>query len=173
MIIHKKCTGLYQSEFLFNKVSKDTVWECIDCKSKKFPLLNLTNHEIQNISFNSIFNCKCKTTVFDPNGPTYILIYDSVNTSDKPEYDDVDLTEKSTAKIMTSINCPRNGFKKSFSIIHTNKCSLGVNLEHLELLIANLDHAFHIIGVSETWTPETNQKTQTIEMLPNSTILWY
>ena len=54
MTIHKKCTRLKQSEFLFNKVSKDTVWECIDCQSKKFPFVALTNHEIQNISFNSI-----------------------------------------------------------------------------------------------------------------------
>ena len=52
------------------KMSKDTVWECIDYQWKKFP-------------FN--FHCKCQTTVSDPNDPTYTLIYDLVNTSDKPE----------------------------------------------------------------------------------------
>ena len=93
IIIHKKCTGLKQSEFLFNKVSKDTVWECIDCQSKQFRFLTLTNHEIQNISFNSNFNCKCRTTVFNPNDPTYTLICDSVNTSDRPEYSTVDVTD--------------------------------------------------------------------------------
>ena len=59
MVIHKKCTGLKQFEFLFNKVSKDTVWECIDCQSKKLPFVTLTNHKIQNIfQLNSIVNAK-------------------------------------------------------------------------------------------------------------------
>ena len=72
MFIHKKCTGLKQSGFLFNTVSKDTVWECTDCQLKTFPFVTPIDHEIQNISFNSNFNCKCQTTVSDPNGPTYI-----------------------------------------------------------------------------------------------------
>ena len=104
MIIHKKCTRLKQSEFLFNKVSKDTVWECIDCQSKKFPFVTLTNHEIQNISFNSNFNCKCQTTVSDPNDPTYTLIYDSVNTSDRPEYKTVDVADANLEKITIQSN---------------------------------------------------------------------
>ena len=124
MTIHKKCTGLKQSEYLFNKVSKDTVWKCIDCQSKKFPFVALTNHEIQNISFNSNFNCKCQTTVSDPNDPTCTLIYDSVNTSDRPEYNTVDMTDTNLEKITIQPNfkyyqnndlhktCPRNGFKK-------------------------------------------------------------
>ena len=82
MIIHKKCAGLKQSEFLFNKVSKDTVWECIDCQSKQFRFVTLRNHEIQNTSFNSNFNCKCRTTVSDPNDP-----------SDRPEHNTVDVTD--------------------------------------------------------------------------------
>ena len=44
-------------------------------------------------------------------------------------------------------------------------CSLHANLQHLELLIANLDHTFDIIGVSETRTPEINQNTQNIKMI--------
>ena len=85
MIIHKKCIGFKQSEFLFNKVSEDTVWKCTDCQSEKFLFVTLTNHEIQNISFNTNFNCKCQTTVSDPHDPIYTLIYDSVNTSDRPD----------------------------------------------------------------------------------------
>ena len=104
MIIHKNCTGFKQSEFLFNKVSKDTVWECIDCQSKKFPFVTLTNHEIQNISFNSNFNCKCQTTVSDPNDSTYTLIYASVNASDRPEYNTVDVTDTKLEKITIKSN---------------------------------------------------------------------
>ena len=36
----------------------------------------------------------------------------------------------------------------------------------MELFIANLEHTFDIIGVSETWTPEINQNTQNIKMIP-------
>ena len=51
-------------------------------------------------------------------------------------------------------------------------CSLRANLEHLELLIANLDHIFDIVGVSETWTPEINQSTQNRNDTRLSAILW-
>ena len=93
MIIHKKYAALKQSKFLFQKVPKNTVWECIDCQSKKFPSITSTNHEIQNISFDSNFNCKWQTTVSDPNDPTYTLIYASVNISDRREYNNVDVTD--------------------------------------------------------------------------------
>ena len=46
--------------------------------------------------------------------------------------------------------------RNSFSVLHTNICSLIANLENLELLLRNLDHAFDVIGVSETWTSENN-----------------
>ena len=82
IIIHKKCAGLKQSEFLFNKVLKDTVWEYMDCQSKKFPFVTLKDHEIQKISFKSNFNCKCQITVSDPNDLTYTLTYDSYKTVD-------------------------------------------------------------------------------------------
>ena len=45
-------------------------------------------------------------------------------------------------------------------------CFLSAKLEDLELFIANLDHTFDIIGVSETWTLETNQNNQNIKMIP-------
>ena len=47
----------------------------------------------KHISFDSNFNCKCQTTVSDPNNPTYTLIYESVNTSERPEYNYVDVTD--------------------------------------------------------------------------------
>ena len=64
---------------------------------------------------------------------------------------------------MISINFPKKRIKTKSSIIYTNVCSLHTNLE---LLIANLDHTFDIIGVSETWTPKINQNTQNIKMVP-------
>ena len=42
--------------------------------------------------------------------------------------------------------------KNSFSILHTNICSLYANGEDLEMLITNLEHNFSVIALSETWT---------------------
>ena len=50
--------------------------------------------------------------------------------------------------------------------MHPNTCSLHANLEHLKVLIDNLHLTFDIIGISETWTPETNQNTQNTKMIP-------
>ena len=63
-----------------------------------FPFVTVINHEKKHISFNSNFNCKCQTTVSDPNNPTYILIYESVNTSERPEYNYVDVTDMNLEK---------------------------------------------------------------------------
>ena len=95
----------------------------------------------------------------------------TLNTSDRPEYNAVDITDTNLEKITIQSNfkyyqnydfhelTQETESKKSFSIIHTIICSLRANQEHLELLIANLNHTFDIIGVSETWTPEINQNT--------------
>ena len=50
--------------------------------------------------------------------------------------------------------------------MHPNTCSLHANLEHLKVLIANLDLTFDIIGISETWKLETNQNTQNTKIKP-------
>ena len=60
--------------------------------------------------------------------------------------------------------------RNSFSVLHTNICSLSGNLENLELLLRNLDHAFDVIGVSETWRSENNNNKNTIN---NHTIPGY
>ena len=58
--------------------------------------------------------------------------------------------------------------RNSFSVLHTNICSLSANLENLEKLLRNLDHVFDIKGVSETWTSEnnTNKNTRNNQTIP-------
>ena len=60
--------------------------------------------------------------------------------------------------------------RNSFSVLHTNICSLSANLENLEKLLTNLDHVFDIKGVSETWTSENNTNKNTMN---NHTIPGY
>ena len=44
--------------------------------------------------------------------------------------------------------------EKSFSIFHTNICSLQANIENLEDLLNDLDYPFDIVALSETWNPD-------------------
>ena len=52
--------------------------------------------------------------------------------------------------------------RNTFSVLHTNICSLSAHLENLELLLTNLDHALDVIGVSETWASKNNNNKNTI-----------
>ena len=52
-----------------------------------------------------------------------------------------------------------------FSVLHSNICSLNVILENLKLL-TNVDHAFNVIDVSETWTSENNNNTMNNHTMP-------
>ena len=53
--------------------------------------LNNTKHIFQ-------LNRKCQTTVSDTNGLTYIFTFDSVNTSERPEYNTIDVNETNLEK---------------------------------------------------------------------------
>ena len=55
--------------------------------------------KLQNIFFNSNFNHKSQTTASDPNNSIYTLIYDSLNSSDRPVYNTVDVTDTTLEKI--------------------------------------------------------------------------
>ena len=63
------------------------------------------------------------------------------------------------------------GKRNCFSALHTNICSLNANLVNLELLLTNLDHAFEIKSVSETWTSENNNNNN--KTIINHTISGY
>ena len=86
----KKCSlkkglkTLKQFEFLFSKVSEDNLNAWIaNQKNFLLPLMQTMKHKTYlSIQIDS-----------DSNDPTYTLIYDSVNTGDKPEYNIVDVND--------------------------------------------------------------------------------
>ena len=53
--------------------------------------LNNTKHIFQ-------LNRKCQTTISDTNGLTYTFTFDSVNTSERPEYNTIDVNETNLEK---------------------------------------------------------------------------
>ena len=47
-----------------------------------------------------------------------------------------------------------NKVKNTFSLFHTNICSLQYNGDNLHNLLASLEFKFDIIALSETWNPD-------------------
>ena len=146
--VHQKCAGLTNLQY-----------KVLSCQKLKFPFAALSNHDIQKDSFNSLFQCKCQTTLpTDIADNKYILNYHFYEYKDKPGNNMMDLNDKELYKNSIqpnfqyyqnsefhklSQNLKRN---KTFSILHTNICSVNENLENLELLLNNLEHSFDIIS---------------------------
>ena len=49
--------------------------------------------------------------------------------------------------------------KDTFSLLHTNICSLQFNGDNLQNLLASLEFKFDIVALSETWNPEYKKHT--------------
>ena len=136
-IIHKKCTQLKTTELLTIKVQGQKSWECLSCRKLKFPFAVLSNHDIQKDSVNSLFQCKCQTTIpTDIADNKYVLDYFFDEYKENPGNNIIDLNDKELDKHSIqsnfqyyqnlefhelSKNLKRN---KTFSILLTNICSL-------------------------------------------------
>ena len=53
----------------------------------------------------------------------------------------------------------KNKTKDTFSLLHTNICSLQFNGDNLQNLLASLEHKFDIVALSETWNLEYKKHT--------------
>ena len=106
----------------------------------------------------------------------------SINYKDRPEYSTVETNDEYLENLSTQRDFgyyqPHNFHNfamkldksNSFNALHINISSLSANLENLELLLRNLDHAFDVIGVSENWGSENINNKNTIN---NHTIPGY
>ena len=106
----------------------------------------------------------------------------SINYKDRPEYSTVETNDEYLENLSIQPDfdyyqpydfhnfAMKLDKSSSFNILHTNIGSLIANLENLELLLTNLDHAFDVIGVSENWGSENINNKNTIN---NHTIPGY
>ena len=111
----------------------------------------LSDEDIQSISFNSNFPCKCqKTLPSDINQPKYVFEYTFRQHDYGKENNIIDYNDQQLDNLRLrpdfkyyqnhefhklSQNLKRN---KTLSILHTNICSLEGNAEKFETLISNL-----------------------------------
>ena len=170
--VTKKCTKLKKYDFLFSEISQNTYWACTTCQNAKFPFANTNNHEIQCLALKLLFLSLSQTTVSDLNGDHLTLNLSSINSKGRSEYNTVETNDEYFEEL--SMQPDFNYYqiydfhkltmkldkRNCFSILHTNICSLNANLE--KLLLTNLDHAFDIVGVSETWTSGNNSNNSTM-----------
>ena len=164
-LIHKKCTKLTPNLLAQLKLYPN-VWECSYCSEDKFPFSQFDDEEIYLDSFNSNWTCGCKTDIKPfvnaSENSQYKLIISKNNESNNHDFDFdenfnayhtlvhnfkyYETHDFHTMKDKISYN--------TFSLLHTNICSLQYNGDNLENLLANLQFKFDIIALTETWNPE-------------------
>jgi hypothetical protein len=169
-LIHRKCTKLKVKE-LINLIKNDLPsWECSACIKLKFPFSDIPDCEIEEQTFNSNFNCICKTkNISSQNITKEIFNFSKMNfDTDKNfniETDNNDIEDATQLSVDFSYYLTHDFHKliqkqkspKNISILHSNICSLRGNFDKLEQLIINLDHEFDVIALTETWN--SNEKS--------------
>ena len=170
--IHQSCSKLKKREI--ESLKKCTnVWECPVCTSIKFPFSESDDIDLHLNMFNSNW---AGASLFKPQryipsstSDEFKLIlnrYDDLKYNDAycEEFDENFETYHSlkpnfkyyeTHEFITM----KENLTNSFSLLHTNICSLQYNGDDLVNLLAKHEFKFDIVAVSETWNPDYKEHT--------------
>ena len=163
-LIHRKC-AIFDQDTL-RHIKKDiNSWNCSTCKALQFPFMNLTDLEINGLTFNSNFNCICQESGHEnvlENGMTNDFIehlnlpqlqlneYSSDHSTDVDEqinlkcnFDYYSMHRFDKLKNNTNI-------RNSLSVFATNISLLTANFEKLAMLLYEINHKFDIAALTET-----------------------
>ena len=167
-LTHRKCSRLSNYE-LNNCHPSDLIhWECYRCHQEKFPCIDLPDEDLHSLTYNSNFDCTCKTKCdTDSFKIKWILSLAKYRNEDPKRTDgpdpecnidqtfdlNVQFDYYDTHKYHKLAKHFLRG-KEPFSIYHTNIQSLNCNFDSLHRGLANLDFPFDIIALSETWNPK-------------------
>ena len=166
-LIHKKCTNLTPNVITQLKNNLN-VWECSSCMKNKFPFSQEDDFDIVVDSFNSNWTCGCKNEIkpfVSPGESSKYKLILSQNSESNDHDHDMGFNENYNA-----YHSLKPDFKyyethdfhslkekmadNSFSLLHTNICSLQYNGDNLQNLVSNLQFRFDIIALTETWNPD-------------------
>ena len=172
-LIHKSCSKLKSKDIDFFKTNPN-MWECKSCYSDKFPYSAADDIDVYLDTFNSNWNqdspkMKPQRYIPVPISSEYKLILNNRNDGDYNENYGEDFDEHFDLyhslkpdfkyyEVDEFVNM-KDRISDSFSLIHTNICSLQFNGDNLCNLLANLEFKFDIIAVTETWNPEYKKHT--------------
>ena len=166
--VHTKCSLISRHQLLTGGTPLN--WRCLSCMNNIFPFNKLEDQELKTLSFNSLYDCKCKSNSIEE--PYFQIIeklelnksvhnensIESNNDIDSqlPSTNDFDYYD--THKFHKLLNNKALNIKTNLSIIHTNICSLLKHSEDIDQLLDNLDHRFGVIALTETWHSAKNNE---------------
>ena len=173
-LTHKKCSKLSKKDIDYFK-NRPNIWECSACLNGKFPFMESDDIDIFMETFNSSWTCKCKTNIQNfipsPVSNEYKLILNHLDT--EHDYNEIYLEDfeenfyhyhslKPNFKYYEThdFHLMKNKVKNTFSLFHSNICSLQYNGDNLHNLLASLEFKFDVIALSETWNPEYKDNFQ-------------
>lgn len=154
-----KCTALYAKECK-NIASEKDQWICLNCQSDIFPFHSLENEELFKLSFNSNAECLCTRKLSNQrlHSLPCLDVMSSIDKNSNLHNIDIDIhlpivtnfKYYSAHDFHSSEDIQSSLTNKTFSALHHNIRSLGANFELLHQLLADMNHSFSIIGLSET-----------------------
>ena len=178
-LIHQSCSKLKKRQIEQMKQSSN-IWECPDCASEKFPFSGADDIDIHLDTFNSNWTgtslFKPQRYIPSPISDEYKLI---LNRQDDLKF--VDAYCEDLEENFNSYHSLKPDFKyyetqdfitmkdkmtNSFSLLHTNICSLQYNGDNLQNLLATHEFKFDIIALTETWNPDYKVHTFQPPIIP-------
>ena len=153
-LIHKKCSNT--KTHYFKSIMEIQSWSCSICIQSIFPFSNLSDTELYK-QLHSINDTKLDETKL--NNLKEKLAFLSYSINNNPNSDDDE-------NVTIPVNCDyydpdefyslcKNNLQNSFSILHSNICSLQCNFNKLEILLESMPLKFDIISLTETWNPKS------------------
>lgn len=154
-LIHQKCASMRADMVNSNFFP----FYCSICISNSLPFMNLNNNELYAIMPTKSSNKNNNGHDYYKNTSTntlnlinqFKLLNHDNDDATEPYQIDCDYYEKET------FNARLKEFdKNSFSILHTNICSLQANFDKLEFLLSDYSFPFDIVSLSETHNPSSS-----------------
>ena len=144
-LVHRRCSKLKSFEIRNLSKTKKVYIGMSPLQKEKFPFVDLDCNEVEQESFNSSYSCKClKNTDFTTDKDKNVFHYTPIKDREveKPSLADTNnflesLTTQPNFDYFQTHDLHKLIQKKqaqnSFSILHTNICSLYTNAEDLEM----------------------------------------
>ena len=166
--VHKNCSGLTSDDFC-NLSQSPNVWSCWKCNEEVFAFNALDDDDfsyvIRSFSMNRILIDRdhIGDTVFNPfdlnDDGSLIPLCDNdpdVNYFNEHSHNLLQhcnyYTEDTCNKFISNVSGHNN-----FSIFHANINRMTANWSDLLVYLENIDHAFTVYGITETWLTENNR----------------
>ena len=154
-IFHLKCTLLSLKDF--KHLKSERTWNCCSC-ADIFPFNTIETDELLQLTFNSNLSCLCTNNISLADLSAFEYISGTNNT---PNLNGIDPESNVQSRVNfdyctphqfhSSSNITNSSSEKVYSVFHSNIRSVQKNIDKLHRLLYDINYAFDIIGITETW----------------------